>query len=129
MKRKGQEGEVADSAELRRGFRTLGERLGRIIALQIQSAGTQDLDALVAAAIRQSGVIERLAEAIAVPHTLPPAPARRLHPGATGRRRRRGEPPPPCGKTGCERPARTRGFCQTHYVQWLRAQRAAQTES
>jgi|SRR5690606_20880957 len=44
-------------------------------------------------------------------------------PGLPGRRRRPGEPPPPCGHPGCGKPSRTRGYCQTHYVQWLKAGR------
>lgn len=71
-------------------------------------------------------LVERLAaEHRALGETAPPpalAPSRpALMPGLAGRRRRPGEPPPPCGKPGCNRPARTRGYCQTHYVQWLKS--------
>lgn len=45
----------------------------------------------------------------------------RILPGLTGRRRRPGEAPPSCGRAGCNKPSRTRGYCQTHYVQWLKA--------
>lgn len=45
----------------------------------------------------------------------------RILPGLTGRRRRPGEAAPRCGRAGCTRPSRTRGYCQTHYVQWLKA--------
>lgn len=51
----------------------------------------------------------------------PPASRPRILPGLSGRRRKPGEAPPLCGRAGCGRPSRTRGYCQTHYVQWLKA--------
>lgn len=54
-----------------------------------------------------------------VPRPLPSKP--RILPGLSGRRRRPGEQPPRCGHPGCGRPSRTRGYCQTHYVRWLKA--------
>jgi hypothetical protein len=50
-----------------------------------------------------------------------PASRPRILPGLSGRRRRPGEAPPLCGRAGCGKPSRTRGYCQTHYVQWLKA--------
>lgn len=58
-----------------------------------------------------------------VVQTAPRHPKPTLLPGLAGRRRRPGEPPPKCGRPGCEKPSRTRGYCQTHYVQWLKAGR------
>lgn len=55
------------------------------------------------------------------PAAQPPPP--KLLPGLPGRRRRPGDPPPKCGRPGCEKPSRTRGYCQTHYVQWLKGGR------
>lgn len=85
--------------------RAWGERIGRSVAERIAT--------------------EQAARAPAAPAGAPEAPAQAtgLLPGRPGRRRRPGEPPPPCGHPGCERPSRTRGFCQTHYVRWLKASR------
>lgn len=51
----------------------------------------------------------------------PPPSKPKILPGLSGRRRRPGEQPPLCGRPGCGKPSRTRGYCQTHYVQWLKA--------
>jgi len=79
-------------------FRQLGVEIGRALAARIVAAraasGTADEAALVPA---------------------------RILPGLTGRRRRAGEAPPRCGRAGCNKASRTRGYCQTHYVQWLKA--------
>jgi hypothetical protein len=55
------------------------------------------------------------------PEPVTAAAAPRILPGLPGRRRRAGEAPPRCGRAGCNRASRTRGYCQTHYVQWLKA--------
>ena len=86
-------------------FRDLGVQIGRALAERIletrgRSAG---------------GSPPEPATAVAA------GAAPRILPGLPGRRRRAGEAPPRCGRAGCERPSRTRGYCQTHYVQWLKA--------
>ena len=82
-------------------FRQLGVRLGRELAARILAERGEEAAAAAAPAVS-------------------PAPPKIL-PGLTGRRRRAGEAPPRCGRAGCSRPSRTRGYCQTHYVQWLKA--------
>lgn len=88
-----------DTHEIENVFRQLGVELGRALAARILAERS---------APAQTGV----AEATSAPRILP---------GLTGRRRRAGEAPPRCGRAGCTRPSRTRGYCQTHYVQWLKA--------
>lgn len=83
-------------------FHQLGVRLGRELAGN-QQAGNHDFEA--------SDGEEREPSALEA----------RILPGLTGRRRRPGEAPPLCGRAGCGKPSRTRGYCQTHYVQWLKA--------
>lgn len=80
-------------------FRQIGVEIGRALAARI------------------------LAERDAAPGDIPSveAIAPRILPGLTGRRRRAGEAPPRCGRAGCTKASRTRGYCQTHYVQWLKA--------
>lgn len=83
-------------------FRQLGVQLGHEIA------------ALITEGASSSGGDPR-----APSHEASGRPA--ILPGLTGRRRRPGEAPPLCGRFGCDRVSRTRGYCQTHYVQWLKA--------
>lgn len=88
-------------------FRQLGIRLGRQLAAQIlaeQQAG-------------EGGLGE---DELAEEDALMQAQAKIL-PGLTGRRRKPGEMAPRCGRAGCNKASRTRGYCQTHYVQWLKA--------
>jgi len=94
--------EVLDLLRTLESFtRELGIQIGRALAERL--------------AAEQASVEDR-------PTVAPSASSRpSLLPGLAGRRRRPGEPPPPCGKPGCDRPARTRGYCQTHYVQWLKS--------
>jgi hypothetical protein len=78
-------------------FREVGEELGRELA-------------------------RRLLEGRSAQVTARPPPSRpRILPGLSGRRRKPGEAPPLCGRANCGRPSRTRGYCQTHYVQWLKS--------
>ncbi len=78
-------------------FRQLGVEIGRALAARILEA--------------------RRGEGAAMESAV----ASRILPGLTGRRRRAGEAPPRCGRAGCNKASRTRGYCQTHYVQWLKA--------
>ena len=89
-------------------FRQLGVRLGHDLAAMLVAGET-------AAAPRPRNLQRR----IAVPGQS--QRASKILPGLTGRRRRPGEQPPMCGRAGCDRLSRTRGYCQTHYVQWLKA--------
>ena len=90
--------------------RDLGVRIGRSVGERLaQQRAAQSAEAAEA---------ERPAHARPAPKG---APA--ILPGLPGRRRKPGEPPPPCGHPGCGKPSRTRGYCQTHYVQWLKAGR------
>jgi hypothetical protein len=79
-------------------FREVGEQLGRELAEQLIEGRTSK---------------SRRAR--------PPPSRPRILPGLSGRRRKPGEAPPLCGRAGCGKPSRTRGYCQTHYVQWLKA--------
>ncbi len=95
-------------------FRQLGVRLGHELAEKIVNRdGTEPQVSLRALPRRES---HRVA---AEPSH--PAGSTRILPGLTGRRRQPGEAAPRCGRFGCERQSRTRGYCQTHYVQWLKA--------
>jgi hypothetical protein len=89
--------------DLRGTFFELGVRLGHELAARM--------------------LAEPGAEALpAAPAEVRPPPSKpKLLPGLSGRRRRPGEQPPRCGRPGCDKPSRTRGYCQTHYVQWLKA--------
>lgn len=91
-------------------FRQLGVRLGHELAAVLveRESGT-------APALRPGSLQRRIADP---GHSLRTA---KILPGLTGRRRRPGEQPPMCGRFGCDRLSRTRGYCQTHYVQWLKA--------
>jgi uncharacterized membrane protein len=110
--------ELAES--LRETFRQIGLRIGQELA--------QQMAAQLAEAMEDEPYEDDESDygEPAVPAVAHPAPPRaglmrsRLLPGLSGRRRKPGEPAPLCGKPGCERPSRTRGYCQTHYVQWLR---------
>ncbi|WP_373046463.1 hypothetical protein [Vulgatibacter sp.] len=84
-------------------FRELGRELGRALAARL----------LEERAAADGG--------FASPPEPAAAQAGKILPGLTGRRRRAGDPPPRCGRAGCNKPSRTRGYCQTHYVQWLKA--------
>jgi hypothetical protein len=88
--------------DLRGTFFELGVRLGHELAARMLAEP--------AAGSPPTGVEER-----------PPSSKPKLLPGLSGRRRRPGEQPPRCGRPGCNKPSRTRGYCQTHYVQWLKA--------
>jgi hypothetical protein len=88
--------------ELRSAFYELGVELGRLLAERMLEGGEELEDA-------DDG------------SPRPPPSKPRLLPGLSGRRRLPGEAPPLCGRPGCDRPSRTRGYCQTHYVQWLKA--------
>jgi len=79
-------------------FREVGEELGRELARQMIEGRTAR---------------SRVAR--------PPPSKPRILPGLSGRRRKPGEAPPLCGRAGCGKPSRTRGYCRTHYVQWLKA--------
>lgn len=78
-------------------FRQLGVEIGRALAARILASRADSAEAAPALA------------------------AGKILPGLTGRRRRAGEAPPRCGRAGCNKASRTRGYCQTHYVQWLKA--------
>jgi len=90
-------------------FRQIGVQLGHELAQMIlERQAPQPLHPAPSLGLRRSG---------------PPSSQRvaKILPGLTGRRRKPGEDPPRCGKSDCDRRARTRGYCQTHYVQWLKA--------
>lgn len=101
--------EIAERFE--EAFRQLGVQLGRELAARLLEASAE--------AKGDGPQQKRQRPQQAVAPTEPPGG--RILPGLTGRRRRPGDPPPPCGRAGCTKPARTRGYCQTHYVQWLKA--------
>lgn len=88
-------------------FRQLGVRLGHELAEMIVSGEVPRRRPAPTLSLRRST------------DGSPRAP--KILPGLTGRRRRPGEEPPRCGRAGCDRLSRTRGYCQTHYVQWLKA--------
>lgn len=85
-------------------FRSIGVKIGHALAARLVEA--QDAQPIATPASERTPA--------------PPSTARIL-PGLPGRRRRAGEAAPRCGRADCDRPARTRGYCQTHYVQWLKA--------
>jgi hypothetical protein len=95
--------------ELHAAFYELGVRLGHQLAARLL-AGEPAAPAVAA------GPFDAALEA-----SRPPPSKPRILPGLSGRRRRPGEQPPLCGRPGCGKPSRTRGYCQTHYVQWLKA--------
>lgn len=86
-------------------FHRLGVRLGRELAGGMRAGHIDFVDQ------EPTGNVPRQA----------PEGEARILPGLTGRRRRPGEAAPRCGRAGCNKPSRTRGYCQTHYVQWLKA--------
>lgn len=88
-------------------FRQLGVRLGHELAAKLTVGDT--------VAPRPRNLQRRIGEQGQSLRTA------KILPGLTGRRRRPGEQPPMCGRFGCDRLSRTRGYCQTHYVQWLKA--------
>jgi hypothetical protein len=95
--------------ELHAAFYELGVRLGHELAARML-AGETEAPAVAA------GPLERRTRSPRPPPSKP-----RILPGLSGRRRRPGEQPPLCGRPGCDKLSRTRGYCQTHYVQWLKA--------
>lgn len=99
-----------------RVFRDLGQRLGQRLAELLVTSPEQ------ATALLEEALGKEIAPARAQQPAVSTAPPKIL-PGLSGRRRRPGEPPPKCGRPDCDRPSRTRGYCQTHYVQWLKAGR------
>jgi hypothetical protein len=108
-------------------FRDLGQRLGQRLA-ELLVASPERASQILEEAIGKelpSFALEAAAMGAATMETEadlgPTSP--RILPGLSGRRRRPGEPPPKCGRPDCDRPSRTRGYCQTHYVQWLKAGR------
>jgi hypothetical protein len=102
---------VEDIKDLARRFESLTRELGVRIGRSLVDRMVADRQALA-----DAGVVP---QPTASNPPVSAAPAKLL-PGLSGRRRRPGEPPPKCGRPGCDRPSRTRGYCQTHYVQWLK---------
>ncbi len=101
------------SKKLQEAFYELGVQLGRQLAARLvrradaETPGTRGADR----SRRRAGETP----------SRPPPSKPKLLPGLSGRRRLPGEAPPMCGRSGCGKPSRTRGYCQTHYVQWLKA--------
>lgn len=92
-------------------FRELGQQLGQML-VQMMVRSPEE----AATVLREAAAVLEARP----PEEPSPQPSRIL-PGLAGRRRRPGEAPPKCGRPDCTRPSRTRGYCQTHYVQWLKA--------
>ena len=95
--------------DLHAAFYELGLRLGHELAARML---TEQAGLPAASAAPAAGPVLT---------TRPPPSKPRILPGLSGRRRRPGEQPPLCGRPGCTKLSRTRGYCQTHYVQWLKA--------
>lgn len=96
--------------------RAWGAEIGRSIAQRVVAERQADGEA---APVEKAAPRREPGAAPAAKEAAPP----KILPGLTGRRRKPGEPPPKCGRPGCEKPSRTRGYCQTHYVQWLKSGR------
>ncbi len=96
--------------QLQQAFYELGLQLGRELAARMIAGKGAD------ATVGTGRGRRRVADA-----SRPPPSKPKILPGLAGRRRKPGEAPPPCGRAGCGKPSRTRGYCQTHYVQWLKA--------
>ncbi|AKU92164.1 hypothetical protein [Vulgatibacter incomptus] len=94
-------------------FRNLGVRLG--LELVSRLLGAQEGGAALPSPAPAPKPMWRAVGGSQAPR------APKILPGLTGRRRKPGEEAPRCGRFGCEKQARTRGYCQTHYVQWLKA--------
>lgn len=95
--------------DLKKAFYELGVKLGRQLAERLQ-ADEVATEGATRSRRRSTGSSNR-----------PPPSKPKILPGLAGRRRKPGEAPPVCGRSGCGKPSRTRGYCQTHYVQWLKA--------
>lgn len=108
------------SKKLQEAFYELGVQLGRQLAARL----VRRADAETEGAPETRGA-DRSRRRGAESAARPPPSKPKLLPGLSGRRRLPGEAPPTCGRAGCGKPSRTRGYCQTHYVQWLKATEAA----
>lgn len=103
-------------------FRDLGQQLGQRLAELLVASPEQATQILKEAIGKELPFLAADLASMEMDAEAEPAGPRIL-PGLSGRRRRPGEPPPKCGRPDCDRPSRTRGYCQTHYVQWLKAGR------